>query len=346
MNQTLSPTRPAVGTRELLAALETALSQYYGNRRRVAELKRRPSEYRTSFAIEELELVLDDGAELSLIFKDLNWHDLPENVRQAKPYFLYDPVREIEVYRSILSTSRMGTPACYGSLIEREAGLYWLFLEKVPGVELYQVGDFELWLEVARWLSTSHALFAGKAEPLRRNMPLLVHDADFYRRWLRRAIAFAGRQSNGNMKAGRGLAWLAERYDSVIEQLVALPLTFIHGEFYASNILIQSSGIKPRVCPIDWETAAVGPGLMDLAALVAGNWSGEEKVALATTYHMSLKENDAAWASAEEMLRALDYCSLALSVQWLGWSEQWSPPPEHRQDWLDEALRLAAKLNL
>jgi len=31
-------------------------------------------------------------------------------------------------------------------------------------------------------------------------------------------------------------------------------------------------------------------------------------------------------------------------VRWLGWSPQWSPPPEHAQDWLHEALSLAEKL--
>jgi hypothetical protein len=344
MNQTLSPARPPADTSELQSALEASLSAYYGRGRRVVELTRRASEYRTSFAIEDLELILDDGAKLSLIFKDLNWHDLPEIVRLAKPDFLYDPLREIKVYGSILSSAGLGTPVCYGSLVEREVGLYWLFLEKVQGVELYQVGEFEVWLEAARWLAASHAFFSGRAQQLRRSAPLLVYDADFYRRWLERALAFAGRQTNENQKAG--LARLAGHYEQIIERLVALPVTLVHGEFYASNILIQGSGVKPRVSPIDWETAALGPGLMDLAALVAGNWSGEEKAALAMAYHTSLKENGAAGACVEEMLSALDYCSLALAIQWLGWSEQWSPPAEHRQDWLDEALRLAAKLNL
>jgi hypothetical protein len=33
---------------------------------------------------------------------------------------------------------------------------------------------------------------------------------------------------------------------------------------------------------------------------------------------------------------------LQLAVQWLGWSGQWSPPLEHRQDWFAEA-RCAAR---
>jgi hypothetical protein len=45
-------------------------------------------------------------------------------------------------------------------------------------------------------------------------------------------------------------------------------------------------------------------------------------------------------------LTALDYCRLHLAVQWLGWAPEWSPPPEHTQDWLGEALGLARKLEL
>ena len=30
--------------------------------------------------------------------------------------------------------------------------------------------------------------------------------------------------------------------------------------------------------------------------------------------------------------------SLLVALQWLGWSDDWTPPPEHRHDWLSEAL--------
>ncbi len=51
-------------------------------------------------------------------------------------------------------------------------------------------------------------------------------------------------------------------------------------------------------------------------------------------------------ARKEEFLTALDYCRLHLAVQWSGWSSGWSPPAEHVQDWLGEALSLAEKLGL
>ena len=101
------------------------------------------------------------------------------------------------------------------------------------------------------------------------------------------------------------------------------------------------------MCPVDWEMAAVGPGLVDLAALTAGGWTADERTALALAYHAALAQaGGPPPAREEEFLTALDYCRLHLAVQWSGWSSGWSPPAEHAQDWLGEALSLAEKLGL
>ena len=68
------------------------------------------------------------------------------------------------------------------------------------------------------------------------------------------------------------LEWLAERYEPVIEALLSMPRTVIHGEFYASNVLVAEGPDGTRVAPVDWELAAAAPGAVDLAALVSGDW--------------------------------------------------------------------------
>ena len=343
----IQPAGERIGTAELYVALEEALSRRSGTQRRVTGLERRPSLYSTSYAIDELDARLDDGTSLRVLYKDLSRHALLEAARQAKPTFLYDPMREIETYRTILGPNRLGTPTCYGAIVDPSAERYGLFLEKVPGVELYQVGDFATWRRVAAWLAVMHARFAGEPGRLARAAPLLRYDGDYYRRWVNRARSSLGRSGlRLSRDARRGMEQLFENYDRVIGQLVALPMTFIHGEFYASNVLVQEEGKDLRVCPVDWEMAAVGPGLIDLAALTSGGWTADERKALALAYHSALVpcEN---WPSAPDaFLAALDYCRLHLAVQWLGWSTGWSPPPEHTQDWLGEALGLAEKLGL
>jgi hypothetical protein len=44
--------------------------------------------------------------------------------------------------------------------------------------------------------------------------------------------------------------------------------------------------------------------------------------------------------------QALDAAQLHLSLQWLGWSPDWTPPPEHARDWLADALATAERLGL
>jgi hypothetical protein len=45
-----------------------------------------------------------------------------------------------------------------------------------------------------------------------------------------------------------------------------------------------------------------------------------------------------------DLLEAVDYCELHLSIQFLGWADSWAPPESHTQDWLRNAVRLATKL--
>jgi hypothetical protein len=337
-----------VSNTALHAALEQALSRHFGASRRIVKLERSPSSYCSSFAVEELEVWLDDDTALGLVFKDLSRTALLGQARQVKPAFLYDPLREIETYESILTPYRLGTATCYGSVVDREAESYWLFLEKVPGLELYQIGEFAVWQQVARWLAVMHTRFAGETESLMRAARLLRYDGDFYRLWLHRAQAFLRQTEPLRPKSvWRRVERLAARYDQVIERLVALPPTFIHGEFYASNVLVQeTSSDELRVCPIDWEMAAVGPGLIDLAALIAGGWTDEEKRALASSYHAALSPHSGWRPTPDAFLYALECCQLHLAVQWLGWSSEWLPPPEHAHNWLSEALYLAEKLGL
>ena len=124
------------------------------------------------------------------------------------------------------------------------------------------------------------------------------------------------------------------------ERLAALPPTFIHGEFYASNVMIQHDAGRIRVRPVDWEMAGTGPAVLDLAALTAGSWSDAAR----------LRIEDAYIAAVPPELRPspedLDCARPLLAAQWIGWSADWSPPPEHAQDWNAIAVGLIERLGL
>jgi aminoglycoside phosphotransferase len=291
--------------------LETALAEQLGAG--VRKLDRRPYPYRTSFPIEELGVVLEDGSAVELLFKDLDRRSLDDAGRAAKPEVLHDPRREIEAYR-LLDGEALGTPHFYGAVADGDR--FWLFVEKVDGVELWQVGEVEVWQEVARWLARLHARFARRPPTA---APLLRHDAAYYRFWADRA-----RDRGGNQ-----LAPALAVHDTVVERLTSLPSTFIHGELYASNVIVRPGG-DIRVAPVDWEMAAIGPGLTDLAALTSG-WDTPVRAEIEDAYGV---------VDASDV----DCCRLQLALQWLGWAGDWTPPPEHAHDWLAEALAAAERI--
>ncbi len=347
MTVRIVPDRPKIADTELRQALETVLAGYRGRPGRVTSFDRRPSPYQTSAALEELDVELDAGVRLQIMFKDAGLEALDPGARRTKPAFLHDPVREIETYRRVLATHRLGTATCYGAVVDPPIGRYWLFLERVPGLELYQVGELATWQHVAAWLAGMHRTFAETSVPAQADAAhALRHDPAYYRVWLERARSFFHQDTPDTESAASELAWLASRHDAVIDRLMALPTTFIHGEFYPSNVLVQETAGGLRVCPIDWEMAAIGPGLIDLAALTAGSWSEEDRSAIAAAYYAALKPHENRWDRQEDFMDDLACCRVQVAVQWLGWFGRRRAPAEHTQDWLADALLAARQIGL
>jgi thiamine kinase-like enzyme len=295
------------------------------------------SQYRTSFPIEEVRVELKGRGEVTLAFKQLDRDRLEPVAQLAKPSFLHDHEREPGVYRALLPRAPAGPPEYFGSVLE--ADRRWLFVEWVEGRELFQVGERELWEEAARWLARFHVALAPERDRARDEAHLLDHDAAFYRRWIERARQFAADPEP--------IERLAARHEQVVEALLAQPRTVLHGEFYASNVLVAPAPAptplrkksEARVAPVDWELAAVGAALSDLAALVSG-WPDEDRAAIAAAY--AAEPGVPAFSR-----RDLDLARLQVAIQWLGWaSPEWEPPEGQRHDWLGEAVALAEELEL
>jgi Phosphotransferase enzyme family len=304
----------------------------------IVGLRRAPYRYATSAPLEAVRVVVEGGEEAALILKDLSRDRLPANALAAKPEFLHQPRRELDVYRRILGPAGVG-PRCFAAHADPDGSHDWLLLEKVPGVELWQVGELDVWERVAHWLGDFHAAFAGRLDQLRAvNAHLLVHDAAWFRSWYERAMtAIAGSRD----RRGADLAAALGSYDAVIGALAELPRTLVHGEFYPSNVLVVRDQQPVGVYPVDWEMAAIGPGTLDLAAL-AGGWGASERQSLARAYLEGLGSD----RPIDELLADLSRCRLHLALQWLGWSSDWLPPDEHAHDWFGEALAAAGELGL
>ena len=329
---------------ELRAGLERALEA--GGCELAGAVERRPYAYRTSFPLEELRVELAGEGAVTLLFKQLDWEALEPEAQVAKPRFLHDPEREPAVYANLLRQAPPGPPRCFGAVTE--PGRHWLFVERVEGRELFQVGERELWEQAARWLARFHVSMAPDFDRHRQEGRLIAHDASFYRRWMQRAQEFA-RDSGQPPEPAQATERLAKTHEQVVEALTAQARTVLHGEFYASNVLVASAsdsfpsgvGKKPvkRVAPVDWELTAAGTGLSDLAALVTG-WPAADRAAIAAAYAGEP-------GVPTFTLRDLDFARLQVAIQWLGWAPpSWVPPEGQRHDWLAEAMRLAEELGL
>ncbi|HET7506920.1 MAG TPA: hypothetical protein VFJ53_01050, partial [Solirubrobacterales bacterium] len=79
---------------ELRACLERALVETIAGAPQVVRLERRPFAYETSFAIDELRVVLGDGERLQLLVKDVG-AGLSAAAEATKPGHALDPRREI-----------------------------------------------------------------------------------------------------------------------------------------------------------------------------------------------------------------------------------------------------------
>lgn len=292
-------------------------------------LSRRPSEYRTSFPLEELEVELPGEGRAKIVRKCLDWDELDPSAQLAKPRFLHDPDREPYVYERLLPLAPPGPPR----LLELAAD-GGLCLERIDGRPLSEVGERRLWEAAAGWLGRFHAAFEGAAAAPLAGASLLEHDADFHRFWLVRARSFAA----SGPGPGTALDWLDARHEQVVEALSAMGRTVLHGEFYASNVLVAEDRGSTSVAPVDWELAGPGPGALDLAALVCG-WPATDREAMRRAY--------GAGRGRELPTRELDLARLQVAVQWLGWAPpEWAPPPDQRRDWAAEAIEIAEELEL
>jgi aminoglycoside phosphotransferase len=329
---------------ELFEFVATSLAERREGGAALVDLQRRRCAYSSSFSIEELTAHLSDGEARPLIFKNMGHEQLSAQGRAMRPEASHRPDRECFVYRQILPDAGLSTATCDAAAVDVDRGRYWLLLERVPGDQLSWVGDFAAWLAVARWLAKAHDRLHDLYRRRQVAPELARYDGSSFHAWVDRAEPMCELKSrSADAARPRALRRLFDQCRVAADETACLPRTIIHGEFYPSNVIVDTRADRHRICPVDWETAGVGCGLLDVAALVAGKWSELQKDLLVQEYLAALC-HDPVLGNLSDPLTALRRCRLLLAMKWIGWSPHWQPPSEHRYDWLGEALHLAEML--
>jgi ATP-binding cassette subfamily B protein/subfamily B ATP-binding cassette protein MsbA len=224
----------------------------------LGELFRRPVEvtsrernvYTSTYESEIVECRVADGRELELFCKYGHIQTLPlgHSSWGARSGLAY----EAAVYEQILERSSLRTATFFGAYRPPWSDELWLVLQYVGTHNRVSKQPDPGMVRAAAWLGGFHREQAARLS--QTNGLLTVYDETYYRSWLERTLEFQPQR----------LEWLerlAESFDEVLPLLS--PDAVIHGEYYPRNVLLDDG----QVYPVDWESAAIAAGEIDLAML-------------------------------------------------------------------------------
>jgi aminoglycoside phosphotransferase (APT) family kinase protein len=165
-------------------------------------------------------------------------------------------------------------------------------------------------LKAAAWLGHFHSICE---DPRARHSFgfLNTYDDEYFRSWTRRTLQFA-------CPIYRRVPWLAvvcEAIDETVLPILRSPKVVIHGEYYPMNILLRCG----TVFPVDWESAALAIGEIDLASLTDG-WPA------ATVQDCVAEYVGARWPHGEpaDFERKYSAAQLYWCLRWLGDQRDWT----------------------
>ena len=270
----------------------------------------------TSYALRRLLLDLADGRRLDVLLKDF---DVSPHATESA---LGRGARERYVYETVLAGRNLGTPELYGVVWDEPSGRHWLLLEFVQGRTLRQA-PIEDWVAAAGWLGRLHGTVVGREAEFARPGVLLDYDDAYFRDTAERALQAVDSRSRS---LHRQLAAAVDGYEAMIERFCVSQPTLVHGSYRPKNILVGTRTMPVRICPVDWELAAVGPPLHDLAWLA----NRVDRRATIERFCQAYAEGAGAFglavAGTDEMLAELDRLCLHRVLRSLARSTEWAYP--------------------
>jgi len=235
---------------------------------------------------------------------------------------------EAEVYRNLLSHLPISAPVFFGTFHHATQNECYLVMEQLDDAfRVHNWDDPEAMLRAAHWVGRLHALAEPKLADPELNF-LYAYDREYYLGWSRRTLEYS-------RSRGADASWLpplCHRYAALVDLLLSAGQTVIHGEYYPKNVLVRDG----RVYPVDWESAAVAAGEIDLASLTQG-WSPGVIHRCAEAYRL------ARWAdhSPSTFAETLTASQLYWHLRWIGDMPYWSQANGMFAALLDELRQFA-----
>ena len=220
---------------------------------------------------------------------------------------------EAQIYRDVLRGDGAYAPTFYGTFVDDVHGSKCLVLQYLDGANrLNRAPDpADAAVGAARRLGGFHATTEDRTQS-EWATSVKAYDRDYYTGWAQRTAAFSGEWQ----QSYSWLSALCAEYEKAVSFLLARPQVVAHGECYPMNILVRDSAVYF----VDWESAALAPGEIDLAALTEG-WDAKVVLACEREYCQ------ARWphaSSTREFEQGLWAARLYWGFRWLGDRPSWT----------------------
>jgi hypothetical protein len=289
----------------------------------IAELRSAPSPSATSYAAQVVTVRLSDGATLRMFLKDFGSSQLFKEDAGGRR------ARELHVYRDLLPGAALDIPSYYGAVWGGEGERFWMVVEFVEGTPVADC-EFDSWPAATAWLARMQGLYARDPDRFERSPLLIRHDADFFASRAERALASARLMSE---RATRRLRRILSGYDDFVALMAAEPSTLVHGSYRPENVLVDEPARPSRVCVVDWELAAIGSPLYDLARLCDG-YRGVRLDRLLDSYAREASAQGVPLRDRKRMAEVLDCFSLHRVVKAIGHALEKGRTQRQVSDWL------------
>lgn len=301
----------------IIHSLEIGLARLRGERVAIREMSREQHAESSSFTTELIHILLNNGEQFDVFFKDLNPANQLDAAQKLRERSLERSRRELIVYQEMLTQTHLGTPELYGYRWEPERSIYWIFLEHTGSHRLCWTGEFRLWLDATRWLARLHTI-APKRFTEAVNHPPEYDERHFLSCAERIEKNLPELESSQQQVIDAAL----HHYYGLLGYLTGLPHCFIHGEYFCENILIRREIADNAFAVVDWETAALGPRGVDIVSITAGKWSIEQRHAMWNAYAERYEQQSGQAIDRVEFHRELECVALYRALWWLGhWAQ-------------------------
>jgi hypothetical protein len=276
-----------------------------GDGRRLAVIDRAPNGWGGTFPAEIVTCRLDGLNEFRVFCKY-------ETGASAGSYGHRGGVAyERQVYRDLLQPLSLTVPRYYGSYEDERQGWLWFAVEYLDdSLPVSKAREPDAVVRAASWIARFHAVLEDRIQS-DAPLPLLRYDREYYRGWAERTQRLcAALVPDGDWVVPVVCRRLLDEVDLLLQE----PLTVVHGEYYPKNIRCQAGTIRP----IDWESAAIGAGEVDVASLTE-RWPDEvvrdcQRIYAQTRWRL---------ATPADFERRLDLARLYLHFRWLGSPKGW-----------------------